>query len=159
MKFLIFCPLILLFLFGCHKSSGNNNDDSDASDSEADTGTGADADPDTDTDTDTDSDTDTDTDTELSLGEVGYRCDVAGECLPELECRSDFFKERPVCTMSCSSEKVCPDDIECVEEIPDFNGNVVGPYCLRPCEQQEDCGTSLSSECDSHDLLEKKYCF
>ena len=88
--------------------------------------------------------------------QVGDRCTSTGECDPELECFSEFFFERHVCTKSCSAPGDCPDGAECVADVPDYDGQLIGPYCLRPCELAADCN---QSDCDTHEPLTRRYCF
>jgi hypothetical protein len=93
------------------------------------------------------------------LGEVGTRCTTAGTCDIGLECRGDFFYERRVCTKACTGAGDCPAGTVCVENIPDFNATLIGPFCLRPCVLQPECAGVLGSDCDTYSPLTARYCF
>ncbi|MBN2530021.1 MAG: hypothetical protein JXR76_26765 [Deltaproteobacteria bacterium] len=102
----------------------------------------------------------TDSDMGPISGEIGTRCPTAGYCDVDLECRMDFFYERRVCTRACDmANDDCPGETVCVDQIPDYDGGVIGPYCLRPCNYQADCETILGSDCDTIDGLLGRFCF
>lgn len=94
-------------------------------------------------------------------GNVGARCEVAGDCLPGLECHGEFFGERDVCTKPCMQDSECSQitaNTICVAGIPHYDGGTSESFCLRPCEVAADCN-DLGSECDTHqDLAEERYC-
>jgi hypothetical protein len=103
---------------------------------------------------------DSDSDSGYVYGQVGTRCPTAGYCDVDLECRTDFFYERRVCTIACDmAQDNCPEGSVCVDNIPDYDGGVIGPYCLRPCTYQADCETILGSDCDTIDGLLGRFCF
>jgi hypothetical protein len=151
-----YSAFFLIAIYACLTAPGCSK--SVAADNEEDAGVG-DADSDGDTDTDTDTDTDSDTDAVPKAGEIGFRCTTQSSCAVELECKSDFFFERKVCTKSCGSPEECPEGTECLNDIPDLWGGLVGPFCLRPCETQPDCETILGSDCDQYEPLTQSYCF
>ncbi len=91
-------------------------------------------------------------------GAVGTRCGAAGDCELGLDCFGQFFGERPQCTRACDGME-CPDGSVCVDEIPSYLGDTIGPYCLRPCEVSADCTVGFGSECDSLPSLGGRYCF
>lgn len=93
------------------------------------------------------------------LGEIGTRCTTAGTCDVGLECRSNFFFERSVCTKACTVAADCSGGTVCVDDIPAYDATLVGPYCLRPCALQPECAAVLGSDCDTHDSLTARYCF
>lgn len=91
-------------------------------------------------------------------GAVGTRCRAAGDCELGLDCFGQFFGERPQCTRACDGME-CPDGSICVDEIPAYSEETIGPYCLRPCELSADCTVGFGSECDSLPSLDGRYCF
>lgn len=91
-------------------------------------------------------------------GSVGTRCHTDGDCALGLECYSSFWGERPICTKTCDDSQ-CPTGSECVAEVPSYLDDLVGPYCLRPCELTADCEDGFASECDSLPELDGRYCF
>ncbi len=88
--------------------------------------------------------------------QVGDRCGIAAECEPELVCFGRFFFERHVCTRTCDGSADCPEGTECAAAVPDYDGMLVGPYCLKPCQYASDCN---GSDCDTHEPLTGSYCF
>jgi hypothetical protein len=98
---------------------------------------------------------------------IGKRCSIDGDCSlgsssSGLQCRTDFFGERGVCTRDCNYG--CPTGTECVAEVPDYNGGTIKNVCMRPCAARADCamearGNALGSECDAPDGLSSSYCF
>jgi len=91
-------------------------------------------------------------------GAVGTRCHSAGDCALGLECYSSFWGERPICTQACADAE-CPTGSVCVDEIPNYLDDVVGPYCLRPCELSADCEDEFGSECDTVPEVDGRYCY
>ena len=96
---------------------------------------------------------------------IGKRCASNEDCdAPRsgLECRSDFFGERGVCTRDCGYG--CPTGTECLDGVPDYNGGTIDNVCMRFCASAETCdlvvrGESLASECDRPENLRRSYCF
>ena len=73
---------------------------------------------------------------------IGKRCSTDGDCSLSsvssgLQCRTDFFGERGVCTRDCNYG--CPTGTECVAEVPDYNGGTIKNVCMRPCAARADC--------------------
>jgi hypothetical protein len=96
---------------------------------------------------------------------IGKRCATNEDCdAPRsgLECRSDFFGERGVCTRDCGFG--CPTGTECLAEVPDYNGGTINNVCMRFCSSADVCdqqvrGQPLNSECDRPENLTRSYCF
>ena len=91
---------------------------------------------------------------------TGARCDVAGDCAAGLQCFSEFFKERKVCTLACDASTECPDGTVCVEGISSYRSQPLSGYCVRPCVSADDCEAG-GSVCDSHESIadNARYCF
>ena len=92
------------------------------------------------------------------VGAVGTRCRVAGDCDPGLECFGRFFKERGVCTRTCSTASDCGAGVAFVGGIIDYNSQPLPSRCVRACSTQPDCAT-LNSDCDSARASDPRYCF
>lgn len=89
-------------------------------------------------------------------------CRVQGSMDSGLQCRTDFFGERGICTRHCNYG--CPTGTECVAKVPKYDGGTITNMCMRPCAAQADCamevrGGPLGSECDAPGDLSKSYCF
>ena len=88
---------------------------------------------------------------------LGLRCRTAGDCGQEEECFSEFILERLVCTQSCNELSPCPQGTQCVGDVSHYNNGTVGPYCLKSCQNNQDC-EALGSECDTAGSQEVRYC-
>jgi hypothetical protein len=96
---------------------------------------------------------------------IGKRCAGDADCdAPRsgLQCRTDFFGERGVCTRDCNFG--CPTGTECLTGVPGYDGDTVDNVCMRFCATPDVCtqdvrGASLGSECDRPANLTRSYCF
>ncbi len=69
---------------------------------------------------------------------TGARCLWGGDCSAELTCKADFAGELRVCTKACLTNEDC-EGLDCVGQIPDYNGSPLGSFCMRPCVSNHDC--------------------
>jgi hypothetical protein len=86
---------------------------------------------------------------------IGEPCAVDGDCDRGLECRTDLFGERGLCTRDCNHG--CPTGTECAASVPGYDGGTIPNLCLRPCETNADC--PLGSRCDAPGDTTERYCY